>query len=160
MTFPYRRDGPPEKRKRVSLKRSVPRERLIVKAKARSVHKGAIPKTPRKELSIRENLFVSLVFAVVQMSAQCDNHPHPPCQPSVRFLLQANSSFHYPIQTTVRQRPRELGGQIPSALVRSMQRVLVPWNVLFCRLRACRKERGVEVSSSRKLRTALSAPAC
>jgi hypothetical protein len=29
------------------------------------VHKGAIPKTPRKELLIEENLFVLPVFAVV-----------------------------------------------------------------------------------------------
>jgi hypothetical protein len=50
VTFPNRRDGPPERRKEVSLE---------------GVHKGAIPKTPHKELSIRENLFVSPIFAVV-----------------------------------------------------------------------------------------------
>ena len=40
----------------------VPRTKSRLKAK--SVHKGAILKAPCKELSVRENLFVSLVFTV------------------------------------------------------------------------------------------------
>jgi hypothetical protein len=40
----------------------VPKTKLRLKAK--SVHKGAILKAPYKGLSVRENLFTSLVFAV------------------------------------------------------------------------------------------------
>jgi hypothetical protein len=44
--------------------------------------------------------------------------------------------------------PTSAGGRVPSALVCSMQHVLVPWNVLFCCLHVCWKESRVEASSS------------
>jgi len=41
-------------------------------------------------------------------------------------------------------RSASAGGRIPPALICSMQHVLVPWNVLPCRLRTCWRERGVK----------------
>ena len=41
----------------------MPRTKL--KPKAKSMHKGVIPKAPYKGLLVRENLFMSLVFTIV-----------------------------------------------------------------------------------------------